>query len=112
MDLLVSGKRLELLKEIFPTVSRVAVLWDPNGPGSGVGFKEYEVAAKVFKLHLQSLELRGPTPDLEAAFRAAKKDRAGALIIVANPLTFTHQTRIIELANRNGFPSMYEDVRF
>jgi len=103
-----SAKRVELLKEVLPRMSRLAVLWDPAGPGPTVAFKEYEGAARAFKLDLQSLEVRGPKPDLEGAFQAAKKERRDALIIVVNPLIGFHQKRIIELAAKNRLPSMYE----
>jgi putative tryptophan/tyrosine transport system substrate-binding protein len=72
-----SGKRLELLKEVFAEMSRVAVLWDAGA--SGIGFKEYEAAAHILKIQVQSLEVRGPNPDLEGAFQAATKARASAL---------------------------------
>src|SRR5436309_3112697 len=59
-----SAKRVELLKEVLPKMSRVGVLWDANGPGPAVAFKEYEAAARAFKLQLRSFEVRGPSPDL------------------------------------------------
>ena len=107
-----SAKRVELLLEVLPKMSRLAVLWDPAGPGPTVAFKEYEGAARAFKLDLQSLEVRGPKPDLEGLFEAAKKERRDALIIVINPLIGFHQKRIIELAAKNRLPSMYETSRF
>lgn len=75
-----SAKRLELLKEIVPNVSRVAVLWDDTNEGSIIGFKEYEAVAQNFKIQLQSPEVRGPNPDLEGAFKAAIMGRANAVI--------------------------------
>ena len=68
-----SGKRLELLKETFPGMSRVGVLWDANAPGPIIGFKEYEATARALKISLQSLEVRGPNPDLAGAFQVAAK---------------------------------------
>ena len=59
------GKRLELLKEMVPTISRVGVLGDADAPVSAIAFKEYEAAASALKIQLQSLEVRGPNPDLE-----------------------------------------------
>ena len=103
-----SAKRVELLQEVLPKMSRLAVLWDPADPGSTVAFKEYEAAARAFKLDLQSLEVRGPKPDFEGVFQAAKKARRDALIVVGNPLTGFHRKRIIELAAKNSLPSMYE----
>ena len=63
-----SGKRLELLTEAVPRISRVGVLWDANSPGSVIGFKEYEAAARALKIQLQSLEVRGSKPILRAHF--------------------------------------------
>jgi hypothetical protein len=84
-------------------MSRLAILWDPEGPGARVAFKEYEAAARAFKLHLQSLELRAPKPSIENAFQAAKAERADALILVANPLTGVHRQAIVELAKKTVF---------
>ena len=98
-----SGKRLELLKEVFPEMSRVAVLWDAGA--SGIGFKEYEAAAHILKIQVQSLEVRGPNPDLEGAFQAATKGRASALITVRGTL-LNQPKRIAELAIKNRLPSM------
>jgi putative ABC transport system substrate-binding protein len=77
-----SGKRLELLKEAVPRISRVGVLWDGNAPGPAIAFKEYEAVARGLKLEFQSLEVRGPDPDVDGAFQAAAKGRANALIVV------------------------------
>jgi len=101
-----SAKRVELLMEVLPKMSRLAVLWDPDGPGPTVAFKEYKAIARALKLDLQSLEVRGPNPDLEGAFQAAKKERREALIIVGNPTMGQHRRRIIELVTRNRLPSM------
>ena len=81
-----SGKRLELLKEAVPKMSRVGVLWDSNAPGPVLGFKEYEAAARALKIPLQSLEVPGPKPDLESAFQAAAKSRTTAIITIINPV--------------------------
>jgi putative ABC transport system substrate-binding protein len=98
-----SGKRLELLKEVFPEMSRVAVLWDAGA--SGIGFKEYEAAAHILKIQVQSLEVRGPKPDLEGAFQAATKGRASAFITVRGTL-LNQPKRIANLAIKNRLPSM------
>lgn len=104
-----SAKRVELLKEIVPRMTRIGILWDSQGPGPTVAFKEYGAAAREFKLDLQSLEVSGPKPDLEGAFKAAKERRRDALVIVSNPLIRFHRPRIIELASVERLPSMYED---
>jgi len=80
------GKRLELLKEVVPKVSRVAVLWDADDEGSASGYKEYEAAARALRLQLHSLRVHSPSPDLAAAFQTAAKGHDHALIMVRGPL--------------------------
>ena len=107
-----SGKRLELLKEVVPKISHVGVLWDADDPDAAIGFKEYEAAARALKIQLQSLEVRGPNPDLEGAFQAAVKGRASALITVRNLLLLRYPKRIADLAIKNRLPSIYEGSDF
>ncbi len=99
-----SGKRLELLKEVVPGISRVGVL----GAANASGFKDYETAARELKIPLQSLEVRGPNPDLEAAFEAAAKGRVSALIPIRGSLINRYPKRIADLAIKNRLPSMCE----
>jgi putative tryptophan/tyrosine transport system substrate-binding protein len=106
-----SGKRLELLTELVPKISRVGVLWDPNSSASIIGFKEYEAAARALKIQLQSLEVRGSN-DFEGAFRAAANSRTNALIMIRYPLLTRHQKPIADLAIKNRLPSMYESSEF
>ena len=103
-----SGKRLELLKETVPRMSRVGVLRDADNSGVAIGFKEYEVAARALKIPLQSLEVRNPNPDFEGVFQAAAKGRVNALITVRNALLTRYAKRIADLAIRNRLPSMHE----
>jgi putative tryptophan/tyrosine transport system substrate-binding protein len=91
------GKRLELFKEMAPTISRIGVLADADGEASAIGFRAYEAAASVLNVQLQSLEVRGPNPDLEGAFQVATKGRANALITIGNPLINSYRKRIIDL---------------
>jgi putative tryptophan/tyrosine transport system substrate-binding protein len=108
-----SGKRLELLKEAVPRISRVAVLWDGNAaPGPAIAFKEYEAAARSFKLEFQSLEVRGPDPDVDGAFQAAAKGRANALIVVRNTTVDRHLKRIVDFTIKNRLPSVWEGSEF
>jgi len=105
-----SGKRLELLKEVVPRISRIGVLWD--GPTAKVAFKEYDAAARPLKIHLQSLEVRGPDPDLEGAFQAATKEHASALITLRSPWLLRYPKRIADLAIKNRLPSMSEGIEY
>ena len=107
-----SAKRVELLKELLPKMSRMAVLWDADGPGPAIAFKEYEAAARAFKLELRSLEVHGPHPDFPGAFQAAKTERLDALIVVANPLMGQRAKQVFELATINRLPSMTEGTQY
>jgi putative ABC transport system substrate-binding protein len=106
-----SGKRLELLKETFSKISRVAVLWDPSTPGSVVTFKETQIVAPAVSVQLQSLEVRSPN-DFEGAFRAATTERAGALIVLQSLLINAHRQRIVDLAANNRLPAMYTQTEY
>jgi putative ABC transport system substrate-binding protein len=107
-----SRKRLELLKEVVPRMSRVGVLWDADAPGPAISFKEYEVAARALKIQLRSLEVRGPEPNLDGAFEAALKERVGPLITVRNPLLGRYRNPIVELATKNRLPLMCEGSEY
>jgi putative ABC transport system substrate-binding protein len=104
----ISAKRVQLLKEVLPKISRVAVLWDADGPGPAIAVKEYEAAARAFKLESRSLEVRGPNPDFASPFEAAKTARVEALIVVGNALMSKHANQIFELAIKNRLPSITE----
>jgi putative ABC transport system substrate-binding protein len=101
-----SAKRLELLKETVPKVARVAALWNPTVGERANDLKEAQAAAEAFHVQLQSLEVRDPD-DFERAFEAATKERAQALIILPDPLTNTHQARIVDLAVKKRLPTMF-----
>jgi putative ABC transport system substrate-binding protein len=107
-----SAKRVELLKELLPKISRAAVLWDTEGPGPKVAFKEYESATRAFGVELLSLPVRGPNPDLTAAIKTAKAARVDAVIVVANPLIAQHAKMVFELTTQYQLPSMTEEGRF
>jgi putative ABC transport system substrate-binding protein len=108
----ISAKRVELLKELLPKMSRVGILWDADGPGPAIAFKEYTAAAQAFKFELRSLAVRGPTPNLPGAFQAAKTARLDALIVVANPLMGQRAKQVFDLATKNHLPSMTEGSRY
>ena len=101
-----SGKRLELLKEVLPNVTRVAALWNPANPAQKLIWKEIQAAAQELRLQLQSLEVRSSN-DFDIAFEAALRERAQALIPSPEPLINTHLKRIVEFATKNRLPAMY-----
>jgi putative tryptophan/tyrosine transport system substrate-binding protein len=102
-----SGKRLELLKEVVPRLARVGVLRNPHDQ-TAIGFKDYEAAARALKIQLQSLDVPGSNPDLEGAFREAAKGRANAVITITNNSLFRNAKRVTDLALKHRLPSMYE----
>jgi putative tryptophan/tyrosine transport system substrate-binding protein len=107
------GKRLEVLTEVVPGIARVGILGDANeGEWWVAAFKDYEAAARALKIQLQSLEVRGPNPDLEGAFQAAVKGGASALIALRTSvfLPNSNPKRIADLAIQNRLPSMYAVV--
>jgi putative ABC transport system substrate-binding protein len=107
-----SAKRVELLRELLPKISRVAVLWDADAPGPKVAFKEYTAAAQAFNLAIRSIEVRGTNPDFVAAFHAARLARTEALIVVGNPIMSQHMKTICDLATKHRLPSMTEEDRY
>jgi len=107
-----SGKRLELLTEVIPGISRVGVLWEPEDPAAAIAFKEYDAAAHALKIQPQPLEVRGPNPDFEGAFQIATREHANALITVNSVLLSRYPKQIAELAIKHRLVSMYELSRF
>ncbi len=107
-----SGKRLELLKEVVPGISRVGILSDADTRVKTKPFKYYEPAAHALKIQLQPLEVRGPTPDLAEAFQTAVNAGVRTLIIVRTPLLIDHRKQIAELAIKNRLPLMAEGNDF
>jgi len=106
-----SGKRLELLKEAIPKVSRVGVLYDPNDPAKVAEFKEIEVAARPLGVHLQSLEVRS-LDELESAFKAATRGKATALLVLPTTILSTRTKQIAELAAKNRLPTMFATSQY
>ncbi len=102
-----AAKRLELLAEVVPGISRVAVLWNPTNPTKQPEFAETVSAARSLGIQLQSLEVRGPD-DFAAAFEAAASGRAEALFVLAEPLTVRHTSQIVEFSIRSRLASAHE----
>jgi len=102
-----SGKRLELLREVVPGFSRVAILWNPDIRGAVLDYKETENAARSLRLQLQSVEV-GRADDLDRAFAAMMTGRAEALIVsTPNPVAFSNRGQIVRLAQKNRLPTIY-----
>jgi putative ABC transport system substrate-binding protein len=102
-----SGKRLELLKQIVPRISRVAVLWNPGNPAGLLGFKETETSARQLGVVLLSRPVRA-RQEVDLAFSAMVQDRADGLVVVTDPLTWTQRREIIALAAKHRLPAVYE----
>jgi putative ABC transport system substrate-binding protein len=105
------GKRLELLKEAFPKVARVALLWQPSGSRGNLPLTELEAVAKALGLKLLSLEVRS-LDDFEGAFARAKKERAQALITTTSALINTQQRQVLDFAAKNRLPAIYHYSEF
>ncbi len=107
-----SGKRLELLREAVPGLSRVALLWNPDVRSNMLDYKEMEGAARSQRLELQSIEVPR-AEDLDRAFSAVTNQRAQALVLPSgNPVTFGNRGRITIFAQRNRLPSMYAQKEY
>jgi putative tryptophan/tyrosine transport system substrate-binding protein len=106
-----SGKRLELLKEAVSKLSRVGVL-DDASTDIQASFQDFETAARALKIQLQSLEVRGPNPDLEGAFQAAASARVNGLVTVRTALLINYRKQIADLAIKNRLPSIQEGSDF
>ena len=102
-----SGKRLELLKEVVPRLSRVGVLLDIENHSSIMNLKEYETASVPLKIQIQSLEVQGINPDLKNAFQTGTKTRIGAMVTITNANLFLQQKQIADIAIKNRLPSIY-----
>jgi len=101
-----NAKRLELLREAVPGLSRVAIMWNPEVRGAVLDYKETESAARSLRLQLQSVEV-SRADDFDRAFSALTTGRAQALIVVPFPVAFTNRDQIASLAEKHRLPSMH-----
>ena len=106
-----SGKRLELVKETVPKMSRVAVLWNPNNPSSVTNMKETKAAAPSLGIKLQSLEIR-ESNELEPAFSAMKKEGAEAIVTINSPHITNQRKQVVDLAAKNRLPAIYAESQW
>src|SRR2546426_901149 len=102
----ISGKRLELLKEIIPKLSRVAVLGTSTQPGTAQQLRETELAAGAFGVKLQYLDVLSPN-DIETVFQAASKGRAQAVLVLGGPVLISHRRQVADLAVKSRLPASY-----
>ena len=102
----VVGKQMQLLKELVPKVSAVAVLWNPVNAGNGPQLREAEVAARALGVRLQPLEARS-SGEIDSAFAAMSRERAGALIVLVDGVLIDNRTRITRLAEKARLPAVY-----
>jgi putative ABC transport system substrate-binding protein len=102
----ISGKQLELLKEIVPKLSRVGVLGDVTRPGIPQALREINIAAAAFRVQVQYLEVR-ESNDIEIAFRAASKERVDAVLVLGSPVLTSQRKQVIELAVKSRLPAIY-----
>ena len=100
------GKRLEILKEAFPKVLRVAVLLPRGGPGIEQQMKEIEIAARSLHVELLPIGVEGPN-DFDGGFKTMKKERASALIVLSGPFFNVYRIRIVKLAAESRIPAIY-----
>jgi putative tryptophan/tyrosine transport system substrate-binding protein len=101
------GKHLEILREVLPTVSRVAVLWNPANPVVALNVRAAEVAAQALGVQLYLQEARGPDA-FDRAFAAMTRAHAGALLVLGDPVFVQHRRRLAELAATSRLPTMYQ----
>ena len=106
-----NGKRLELLKEIVPKLSRVAVHGTSTSASNAQSLRETELAAGALAVKLQYLDVRSPK-DIEAAFRAAATGRADALLVLGNPILNNQRKQVVELAVKHRLPATYTRPEF
>ncbi len=106
-----SGKQLELLKQIVPKLSRVAVIGNSTVPGDAQGLRETVLAAGSFEIYLRYLDLVDPK-DIETVLRAAAKGRADALLFLGNPMLNPHRQQVVELAAKHRLPATYGRPEF
>ncbi len=100
------GKLLELLKDVLPTVSRVAILWNPANPAHALTVRETDVAAQALGVQLHRVEARGPDA-FDSAFAAMTSAHAGALLVLGDAVFRLHRSRLAELAAMRHLPTMH-----
>jgi putative tryptophan/tyrosine transport system substrate-binding protein len=106
-----AAKKLELLKEITPKVSRVAIVWNPANPVEPLGFEEIVTAAKAVGIEIQSIEVRSPD-QFSGAFATVARSRVDGLLAHGNPVNFASRQLIVDFALKSRLPSIFEERLF
>jgi putative ABC transport system substrate-binding protein len=106
-----SGKQLELLKEIIPKLSRVAVLGSSTQPGNVQTLREIELAADALKVKIQYLDVLGPK-DIDTAFQAARKARAEAALVLVSTVFNSYRTEVIDLSVKSQLPTIFYSAEY
>jgi len=106
-----SGKRLELMKEIVAKLARLAVLGTSSVPGNAQSLKEMELGASAVRVQLQYLDVLGPK-EIETVFRAASKGRADAVLVLGSPFLLSHRIQVVDLALKSQLPAIYYSTEF
>ena len=102
-----SAKRLEVLKDAFPSVRKIAMLWNADDLGMTLRYKAADTAAQMMGLEVQPLGVREPE-DFGAAFTAMERDRLDAILMVTDALTMLNRKRVFEFAEQQKLPAIYE----
>lgn len=106
-----TGKRLELLKETFPKISRVAVVLNPEGQVPSQGYEQLKSLAQSLKVNIESFNVRNPD-DIDRAFEAIAKRRVDGLLLESDPIFNVNRTKIIDLVAKNKLPAVYPERRW
>jgi len=107
-----SGKRLEILKEVIPDISAVGILRAGDREAQAISLREYETAGRALKIRIQPLEVRGPTPDFEDVIQTATKARISALVVITEPLIRRYAKQLAEAAVKTRLPSSCEATEY
>ncbi len=102
----VVGKQMELLREVMPKISRLAVLWNPSNPGHPPQLRQAEVAARTLGMQLQPLKAQ-TSNEIDRAFAAMTRERANAFLVLLDPILYRQRGQIVELAAKTRLPAMY-----
>ncbi|MGH7354775.1 MAG: ABC transporter substrate-binding protein [Candidatus Rokuibacteriota bacterium] len=106
-----AGKRLELLREAVPALSRVALLYNPTNPAATNDWRQAEAAARALGLRPSSFEVR-KAEDFRPAFETARKQRADVMVVIMDGLVQNHQREVVDLARRHRLPDIYASREF